>query len=56
MILTSRSIDVRVIVILLSPRALHHLIVLIHLVLVYRITGAHLLRIWRVPTRILVAH
>ena len=56
MILTSRSIDVRVIVILLSPRALHHLIVLIHLVLVSRIASAHLLRIWRLPARMLVAH
>ena len=55
-ILTSRSIDVRVIVILLGPRALHHLIVLIHLILVCRITSTHLLRVWRVPTRILVTH
>jgi hypothetical protein len=55
-ILTSRSIDVRVIVILLCSRALHHLIVLIHLVLVSRIASAHLLRIWRLPTRMLVAH
>ena len=56
MILTSRSIDVGVIVILLCPRALHHLIVLIHLVLVSRIASAHLLRIWRLPTRMLIAH
>ena len=55
-ILTSRPIDVWVIVILLSPRALHNLIVLIHLVLVNRITSSHLLRVWRVPTRILVPH
>jgi hypothetical protein len=55
-ILTSRSIDVWVIVILLCSRALHHLIVLIHLVLVSRIASAHLLRIWRLPTRMLVAH
>lgn len=54
--MTSRSIDVRVIVILLGPRALHHLIVLIHLILICRITSAHLLRVWRVPTRILVPH
>ncbi len=54
-ILTSRSIDVGVVVILLSPRALHHLIVLIHLVLVSRITSADLLRIWWLPTRMLVA-
>ena len=55
MILTSRSIDVGVIVILLCPCALHHLIVLIHLVLVSRIASAHLLRIWRLPARMLVA-
>ncbi len=54
-ILTSRSIDVGVVVILLSPRALHHLIVLIHLVLVSRITSADLLRIWWLPTWMLVA-